>query len=124
LALDGPLGPQAIAHAPLRPAPANPGQGEPDPAANVPDPQQESPRGSLKQAVPADPLPGAVQNHPLVPDPAGFRSPVPASRANPAPDESRRHGVPVANAPVASPEAKSEADNGEIALMPHLRIAC
>jgi hypothetical protein len=107
----GPLGPKATARAPLPPAPANPAQAELDPATNAPDhPPQGSPRGSLKQVVPADPLPQAAPNRPSVPSPADFRSPVPASRAKPAADESRRQDVLPANAPAASPEVTSEAN--------------
>ncbi len=119
------LGPQATARVPSPPAPANRAQAAPDPAINAPQhPQQGSPRGSLKQAVRADPLPRAVQHRPPGPGPAGFRSPVPDSRAKAAADGSRRLGAPAAKAPAASPEEKSEANLPGIRLMPHVRIAC
>lgn len=124
-----PLVPKATARAPSPPAPANPAPAALDPATNAPDrPRQGSPRGSPNLAVPADRLPEAAQNRPLVPAAADFQSPVLASKAKPAVVGSRLQADPgdqgpAANALAASPEEKSEADKSGIRPGCHTRAS-
>jgi hypothetical protein len=104
------LEPKEIARGPLPPAAVSLAQAAPGPAINtLARLQRGNRRGNQNQGVPADQLPEAVRNR-LVPDPAGFRNPAPATRARQAAEESQREGGRAAKVMAASRGERSVAE--------------